>query len=177
MELIETLSDPALSSARMSSIVRIPPPTVRGIKITSAVRRTTSSMMSRPSWLAVISKNTSSSAPSSSYRAATSTGSPASRRFTKFVPLTTRPRLTSRQGITRFANIFVGCVKRTFHLGMVKNGCISCTLRRPILLKISTLVCHPTPVNTPRPVVCCDYCLCIANYVERHTESESSITE
>ena len=34
---------------------------------------------------------TSSSAPSWSYRAATSTGSPASRRFTKFVPLTTRP--------------------------------------------------------------------------------------
>ena len=104
-ELIETLSQPALSSARISSIVRIPPPTVSGMKTCSAVRRTTSIMMSRPSWLAVISRNTSSSAPSFSYRAATSTGSPASRKLTKFVPLTTRPRSTSRQGMTRFASI------------------------------------------------------------------------
>ena len=89
----------------MSSIVRIPPPTVSGMKTTSAVRRTTSRMISRPSWLAVMSRKTSSSAPSSSYRAATSTGSPASRRLRKFVPLTTRPRFTSRQGITRLANI------------------------------------------------------------------------
>ena len=65
-ELIETLSHPAFSSARMSSSVRIPPPTVSGMKITSAVRRTTSSMMSRPSWLAVMSRKTSSSAPSCS---------------------------------------------------------------------------------------------------------------
>ena len=46
----------------------MPPPTVSGMKITSAVRRTTSSMISRPSWLAVMSRNTSSSAPSASYR-------------------------------------------------------------------------------------------------------------
>ncbi len=46
----------------------MPPPTVSGMKTTSAVRRTTSSMMSRPSWLAVMSRNTSSSAPSASYR-------------------------------------------------------------------------------------------------------------
>ena len=38
-------------------------------------------------------------------RAATSTGSPASRRLTKLVPFTTRPRSTSRQGITRLASI------------------------------------------------------------------------
>ncbi len=73
-ELIETLSHPASSSWRMSSSVRMPPPTVSGMNTCSAVRRTTSSMMSRPSWLAVMSRNTSSSAPSSSYRAATSTG-------------------------------------------------------------------------------------------------------
>ena len=48
----------------MSSTVRIPPPTVSGMNTCSAVRRTTSSMMSRPSWLAVMSRNTSSSAPS-----------------------------------------------------------------------------------------------------------------
>ena len=41
-ELIETLSAPAFSSARMSSSVRMPPPTVSGMKQTSAVRRTTS---------------------------------------------------------------------------------------------------------------------------------------
>ena len=73
-ELIETLSQPASSSWRMSSSVRMPPPTVSGMNTCSAVRRTTSSMMSRPSWLAVMSRNTSSSAPSFSYRAATSTG-------------------------------------------------------------------------------------------------------
>src|SRR4051812_1452078 len=36
---------------------------------------------------------------------AASTGSPASRRSTKLTPLTTRPSLTSRQGITRTLNI------------------------------------------------------------------------
>ena len=86
-ELIDTLSHPASSNWRMSSSVRMPPPTVSGMNTCSAVRRTTSSMMSRPSWLAVMSRNTNSSAPSLSYRAATSTGSPASRRFTKVRPL------------------------------------------------------------------------------------------
>src|SRR5260370_5602368 len=37
---------------------------------------------------------------------AASTGSPASRRLTKLTPLTTRPSLTSRQGIMRTLNIF-----------------------------------------------------------------------
>jgi len=103
-ELIDTLSAPAFSSVRISSIVRIPPPTHSGMNTTSAVRRTTSIMIPRLSWLAVISRNTSSSAPSRSYRSATSTGSPASRSWTKFVPLTTRPRSTSRHGMIRLAS-------------------------------------------------------------------------
>jgi len=103
-ELIDTLSAPALSSVRISSIVRIPLPAHSGMNTTSAVRRTTSIMIPRLSWLAVISRNTSSSAPSRSYRSATSTGSPASRSWTKFVPLTTRPRSTSRHGMIRFAS-------------------------------------------------------------------------
>ena len=41
----------------MSSTVRTPPPTVSGMKQASAVRRTTSRMMSRFSWLAVMSRN------------------------------------------------------------------------------------------------------------------------
>src|SRR5262245_16667161 len=75
------------------------------MKHTSAVRRTTSRMMSRSSWLAVISRKHSSSAPAASYAIAASTGSPASRKLTKLTPLTTRPSLTSRQGITRTLNI------------------------------------------------------------------------
>src|SRR6266699_2399006 len=38
---------------------------------------------------------------------AASTGSPASRKSTKLTPLTTRPSLTSRQGITRTLNILM----------------------------------------------------------------------
>src|SRR5579864_730668 len=100
-----TLSAPARSMRRRSSTVASPPPTVNGIVRTSAVRRTTVSMMPRPSWLAVISRKTTSSAPSRSYAAASSTGSPASRRLTKRVPLTTRPFLTSRHAMTRRASI------------------------------------------------------------------------
>ena len=40
--LIDTLSAPASSSLRMSSVVRTPPPTVSGMKHCSAVPRTTS---------------------------------------------------------------------------------------------------------------------------------------
>ena len=54
--LIDTLSAPEASSRRMSSTVRTPPPTVSGMKQRSAVRRTTSRMMSRFSWLAVMSR-------------------------------------------------------------------------------------------------------------------------
>ena len=64
--LIDTLSAPEDSSARMSSIVRTPPPTVSGMKQASAVRRTTSRMMPRFSWLAVMSRKQSSSAPAAS---------------------------------------------------------------------------------------------------------------
>src|SRR6267378_2145361 len=104
-ELIETLSAPYRSSVLMSSMVRTPPPTVSGMKQASAVRRTTSSMVPRFSWVAVMSRKHNSSAPAASYAIAASTGSPASRRSTKLTPLTTRPSLTSRQGITRTLNI------------------------------------------------------------------------
>ena len=40
----------------MSSTVRTPPPTVSGMKQASAVRRTTSSMVPRFSWVAVMSR-------------------------------------------------------------------------------------------------------------------------
>ena len=62
-ELSEILSAPALSIARMSSAERIPPPTVYGMKHSSAVRDATSSIEGRSSWLAVMSRNTTSSAP------------------------------------------------------------------------------------------------------------------
>src|SRR3954462_12575245 len=104
-ELIETLSAPERSSTLMSSTVRTPPPTVSGMKQASAVRLTTSSMVPRFSWVAVMSRKQSSSAPAASYAIAASTGSPASRRSTKLTPLTTRPSLTSRQGITRTLNM------------------------------------------------------------------------
>ena len=61
--LIETLSAPASNRLRISSSVRTPPPTVSGMKQASAVRRTTSSRMPRFSWLAVMSRKHSSSAP------------------------------------------------------------------------------------------------------------------
>ena len=61
--LRDTLSAPALRSARMSSGERIPPPTVSGMKAWSAVLATTSIMMARRSWDAVMSRKTSSSAP------------------------------------------------------------------------------------------------------------------
>src|SRR5215469_12160694 len=102
---METLSAPEASNARTSSMVRTPPPTVSGMKQASAVRRTTSRMMPRFSWLAVMSRKVSSSAPAASYATAAATGSPASRRSTKFTPLTTRPSLTSRHGMTRTLNI------------------------------------------------------------------------
>ena len=50
----------------MSSTVRMPPPTVKGIKTVSAARRTMSMTMSRASCVAVMSRKTSSSAPARS---------------------------------------------------------------------------------------------------------------
>src|SRR3954451_14852256 len=65
-ELIEILSAPASNSWRISSIERTPPPTVSGMKQASAVRRTTSRIVLRFSWLAVMSRKQSSSAPAAS---------------------------------------------------------------------------------------------------------------
>src|SRR3954470_2787901 len=118
--LIETLSAPERSRVRISSMVRTPPPTVSGMKQASAVRLTTSSMVPRFSWVAVMSRKQSSSAPAASYAIAASTGSPASRKSTKLTPLTTRPSLTSRQGITRTLNIG-GLLGRGADQG--KGGC------------------------------------------------------
>ena len=64
--LMATLSAPASRSFRISSRVLTPPPTVSGMKHSSAVRATTSKMVSRPSWLAVMSRKHNSSAPSES---------------------------------------------------------------------------------------------------------------
>ena len=88
----------------MSITERMPPPTVSGMKQQAAVRRTTSTMVARPSEEAVMSRKTSSSACWASYALAHSTGSPASLRLTKLVPLTTLPSVTSRHGMILFAS-------------------------------------------------------------------------
>src|SRR5271157_2633197 len=103
--LTETLSAPASKIIRASSTERMPPPTASGMNTFRAVRATTSAMIARASLDAVMSRKTSSSAPSRLYRSASSTGSPASRRLTNLVPFTTLPPVTSRHGIIRFANI------------------------------------------------------------------------
>ena len=103
--LIPTLSAPARNRASTSSTVRTPPPTVNGINNTSAVRFTISIVVSRFALEAVMSRKINSSAPESPYSFANSTGSPASARFSKFTPLTTRPASTSRQGMTRMATL------------------------------------------------------------------------
>ena len=61
-----TLSAPARSMRRASSTLRMPPPTVSGMNTCSAVRRTTSTIVSRSSDDAVMSRKTISSAPISS---------------------------------------------------------------------------------------------------------------
>lgn len=63
LELMLILSAPARSICPMSSTVRMPPPTVRGMKHWSAARSMTPIIEARPWALAVISKNTISSAP------------------------------------------------------------------------------------------------------------------
>ncbi len=62
--LTPTFSAPARRSRRPSSTERTPPPTVRGMKTCSAVRRTTSTIVARSSDEAVMSRKTISSAPS-----------------------------------------------------------------------------------------------------------------
>ena len=59
-----TLSAPARSTARPSSIFRMPPPAVSGIFNCSATRRIVSRNVARPSFVALMSSTTSSSAPS-----------------------------------------------------------------------------------------------------------------
>ena len=86
-------------------MLRIPPPTVNGINTLSATLLTRSTVVFLPSLDAVISRNTSSSAPDLSYIDATSTGSPASLKSTILVPLTTRPSLQSRHGIILLVNM------------------------------------------------------------------------
>ena len=62
-ELRLILSAPARNSSVMPSTLPMPPPTVNGIVTASAVRRTRSTSVARPWWLAAMSRNTSSSAP------------------------------------------------------------------------------------------------------------------
>ena len=61
-----TLSAPASSTPWASSTERIPPPIVNGMKHSSATRRASSTTVSRLSLVAVMSRKTSSSAPSAS---------------------------------------------------------------------------------------------------------------
>src|SRR3954452_1830957 len=114
-EFTETLSAPASSTACASSTERIPPPIVNGMKTLSAVRRASSTIVSRLSCEAVMSRKTSSSAPPASERSASPTGSPASRMSTKLVPLTTRPLSTSRQGMTRLSSMRVAALAQDLH--------------------------------------------------------------
>src|SRR5438477_420417 len=69
-EFTETLSAPASSTACASSAERTPPPIVNGMNTSSAVRRASSTTVSRFSCEAVMSRNTIPSAPSSWYRRA-----------------------------------------------------------------------------------------------------------
>jgi hypothetical protein len=63
-ELIETLSAPASRTACASAADRMPPPITNGMNTLSAVRRASSTIVSRRSCEAVMSRKTTSSAPS-----------------------------------------------------------------------------------------------------------------
>ena len=65
-EFTEILSAPSLNIALKSSTVRIPPPTVKGINTLLATFRTHSNCVALLSAEAVMSKNTTSSAPAAS---------------------------------------------------------------------------------------------------------------
>ena len=99
--LREILSAPARRHSRMVSTERMPPPTVKGMNTFSATFSARDTTVGRSSLEAVMSRNTSSSAPWQSYSVASSTGSPASRIPTKLIPLTTLPSLMSRHGMRR----------------------------------------------------------------------------
>ena len=64
--LMLALSAPASSSRRISSTLRMPPPTVSGMKTSAAVRAMTSYIVSRFSCVAPMSRKVTSSAPSRS---------------------------------------------------------------------------------------------------------------
>jgi len=102
---METLSAPEFNNISTSSTDDIPPPTVNGIFTFSATCITNSANVFLFCSVAVISKKTNSSAPFSAYISANSTGSPASRKSTKFTPFTVRPFLISKQGIILFVSI------------------------------------------------------------------------
>src|SRR5665647_425655 len=102
--LTDTLSAPLHKTSLASGTLRTPPPTVKGILIALATPSTTPRRISRFSDDAVISRKTNSSAPSSEYRLAISTGSPACFGLRKFMHLTTLPWSTSKHGMIRFAN-------------------------------------------------------------------------
>ena len=95
----ETLSAPFCNNIATSSTELIPPPTVKGIFMLAAIRFTSSTKVFLFSIVAVISKKTSSSAPFSEYKIASSTGSPASRIDSKLMPFTVLPSFISKQGI------------------------------------------------------------------------------
>ncbi len=63
-EFTATLSHPAMSRASASATVRMPPPTVNGMNTSRATAATILAAVSRFSMPAVMSRNTSSSAPS-----------------------------------------------------------------------------------------------------------------
>ena len=65
-ELTDTLSAPASSTACASATSRTPPPMVNGTNTSSAARRASSTTVPRLSDVAVMSRKTSSSAPSRS---------------------------------------------------------------------------------------------------------------
>src|SRR5262245_6174288 len=97
-----TLSAPASTAAAASASVRMPPPTASGMNSSRATARIVSASACRRSNVAVMSRMTSSSTPSPLYRLASSAGSPAARKPSKLMPLTTCPSRTSRQAMMRF---------------------------------------------------------------------------
>ena len=68
---------------------------------------------SKGNLVAVISKKTNSSAPTSAYFFPNSTGSPASIKFTKLTPLTVLPFLISKHGMILFVSIIICYLERS----------------------------------------------------------------
>src|SRR5262245_19370166 len=83
----------------------MPPPTVSGRKISAATAAIVCARAWRLSIVAVTSRMTTSSMPSTLYRLASAAGSPASRRPSKLTPLTTLPSRTSRHAMMRLDSI------------------------------------------------------------------------